>query len=283
MERISKEFLRFSMHTPVLLQQAIEKLNIKPNGLYIDATFGEGGYSKEIINKGGKVLAIDLDKEQLLKKKSEFLQDKIIFLQGNFSQIEEIAKKNNFYPADGIVFDLGLSMEQIKNSSRGFSYKNEDEILDMRIDINQSLKVVDLIRKKSAEELEEIFSKYSEEINSKKIALEIKKRKRIEKVKDLLKAIDKALGFKSEKTYSRIFQALRIAVNNEFENLKRGLKGALNIIKKEGRIVVVSFHSLEDRIVKNFVRENNLNFLEKKPIKGVFSYERSAKLRTIIL
>ncbi|GAB4219326.1 MAG: 16S rRNA (cytosine(1402)-N(4))-methyltransferase RsmH [Candidatus Microgenomates bacterium] len=269
------------MHTPVLLQQAIEKLNIKRGGLYVDATFGEGGYSKEILKRGGKVLAIDLDKSQIQNFKSKNKNLKIVW--GNFADIEKIAKENDFYPVDGVVFDLGLSMNQLQNSSRGFSYQTLDDDLDMRLDENQKLKVKDLIKKTSVFDLAEIFSKFSEELNSEKIANEVKKVKKMEKVRDLILAIDKAVGYKSKKIYSRIFQALRIAVNNEFENLEKGLFGALRILKEKGRIVVVSFHSLEDRIVKNFVIKNNLKFLDKKPIFGVKSFERSAKLRTIII
>lgn len=269
------------MHHPVLLKKVIEGLRVKKGGFYVDATFGEGGYTKEILKKGGLVLAIDLDKEQILNFKNKDLRLKCVY--GNFADIEMIAKKNNFYPVDGVVFDLGLSMRQLNESKRGFSYKKDEEVLDMRIDLSQKIRAIDLIKKSTKEELTEIFSKYSEEINSKKIAEEIKKSKKVETVFDLKKIIDKALGFKSEKTYARIFQALRIAVNNELENLKKGLEGALKIVKKEGRIIVVSFHSLEDRIVKKFVKEKKLKFANKKPIFGDFSYERSAKLRIILI
>jgi len=284
------------MHTPVLLQQAIENLNIKKDGLYIDATFGEGGYSKEILRRGGKVLGIDLDKEQLDRHSGERSDSRIVVLnndsgqagmtlkliQGNFVDIERIAKENDFFPVDGVVFDLGLSMKQIEESGRGFSYNRLDESLDMRLSSDSKLTAKDLIRELREEELYEVFAKNSEEIKSKEIAYEVKKRKRMEAVFDLIGAIDKALGFKSNSTYARIFQALRIEVNKELENLKKGLIGAISILKKNRRIVIVSFHSLEDRIVKNFVRENKLRFLKKKPIRGMRSFERSAKLRTII-
>lgn len=271
------------MHTPVLLKQAVEKLNVKPQGKYIDATFGEGGYSQEILKKGGRILAIDLDIGQLDNFQDKKLLANLKLIQGNFKDIEKIAKENDFFPVDGVVFDLGLSMRQLNESKRGFSYKNKDEDLDMRLDLTSSLQAKDLLKKATKDELYEIFSKYSEDLNSEKIAEEVfLNKKRIEKVGDLIKVIDKALGKKDKKTYARIFQALRIVVNNEFENLKQGLVGALNILKKEGRIVVVSFHSLEDRIVKKFVKENHLRFLDKKPIFGEKKFERSAKLRVIL-
>ncbi|MFH0979798.1 MAG: 16S rRNA (cytosine(1402)-N(4))-methyltransferase RsmH [Candidatus Roizmanbacteria bacterium] len=269
------------MHTPVLLQQAIENLNVTLGGRYIDATFGEGGYSQEIIRKGGKVLAIDLDESQLKSwRVGELTGLKLV--QGNFVDIERIAKENNFFPVDGVVFDLGLSMKQIEESGRGFSYNRPDEPLDMRLSLDNELTVRDLIKRSSEEELYNIFAKNSEEIKSREIANEVKKRKRMETVSDLIEAIDKALGFKSNSTYARIFQALRIETNKELENLKKGLSRAVSILKKNGRIVIVSFHSLEDRIVKNFVKEKKFKFLLKKPIRGLRSYERSAKLRTII-
>jgi len=268
------------MHTPVLLQQAIENLNVRLGSLYIDATFGEGGYSSEILKKGGRVLAIDWDIDQLKNYGLRITDLKLI--QGNFSEIEKIAKENDFFPIDGVVFDLGLSMKQIEESGRGFSYNRPDEPLDMRLSLDNKLTAKDLIKELSEEELYEVFAKNSEEIKSKEIAYEVKKRKKMETVSDLICVIDKALGFKSNQTYARIFQALRIELNDEFENLKKGLKGAVDILKKDGRVVVVSFHSFEDRIVKNFVKEKKLKFLFKKPIRGFRSFERSAKLRTII-
>ena len=272
--------LRLFMHTPVLLQKAIENLNVSTGGKYIDATFGEGGYSYEILERGGTVLGIDLDFSQISNPKSQIQNLKLV--QGNFADIESIAKENGFYPVDGVIFDLGLSMRQIKESGRGFSYKKLDDPLDMRLNINYKLTAEELIKRSDEKVLYEIFAKNSEEIRSKEIAAVVKSRKVMKSVGDLVSSIDRAIGYKSSSVYARIFQALRIEVNNEFENLKKGLTGAVNILKRKGRIVIVSFHSLEDRIVKNFSREKKLNFLSKKPITGLRSFERSAKLRTII-
>ncbi|MCL4376821.1 MAG: 16S rRNA (cytosine(1402)-N(4))-methyltransferase RsmH, partial [Actinobacteria bacterium] len=160
------------MHHSVLLQQAIEALNIKSGLLYIDATFGEGGHSIEILKHGGKVLAIDWDKNQInnfILRQPKF-NSEIKFVQGNFANIETIAKENYFNPVDGILFDLGLSMFQITNSNKGFSYKMENEILDMRIDQTSSLKASDVIQDYDQDQLYEIFSRYGEDINSQKIA-----------------------------------------------------------------------------------------------------------------
>jgi len=285
------------LHTPVLLQQVIEKLDVKSAGKYIDATFGQGGYTREILKKGARVLAIDLNISQIANVsasnfphsnaggKSQFSNLKLI--EGNFKDIERLAKENEFFPVDGVVFDLGLSMNQIDKSGRGFSYKKLDEPLDMRLDLKGDVKASDLLNNYSEKDLYEIFARYGEEINSAKIAKEIiitRRVIRLEKVGDLIEVIDKAVntGFTGKTgTYARIFQALRIKVNNEFENLKHGLSGAIKIVKPKGRIVIVTFHSLEDRIVKNFVRDNKLKLLDKKPIRGKRSFERSAKIRVM--
>jgi 16S rRNA (cytosine1402-N4)-methyltransferase len=274
------------MHTPVLLQSIIENLNIKPDGLYIDATFGEGGYTKEILQKGGKVLAIDWDESQVKSQRLKVKSDNLILINGNYADIEKIAKKNNFYPVDGIVFDLGLSMRQISESGRGFSFKNLDEPIDMRMSLSSTLRAEEILNLYSEDDLYHIFAKYSEDPNSKKIAqsiIQVRSKQAIKTVGDLVDCIDKANQKKDIHTYQRIFQALRVAVNDELNNLKYALRGALKIIKPTGRILVVTFHSIEDRLVKQFIKEKNL--LLQKPIKGSrrLSYERSAKLRIISL
>jgi 16S rRNA (cytosine1402-N4)-methyltransferase len=172
-------------------------------------------------------------------------------------------------------------MEQIKRGGRGFSFKIKSEPLDMRISMTLKKTAADIINSSSAQELYEVFARNSEEINSWSIAQIIYSSRRVKKIETIGDLI-KILNFK-ESTLRRIFQALRIEVNNEFDNLKKGLAGATNIIGNQGRILVVTFHSLEDRIVKKFVRENNLRFLTKKPIvaKKPEQFERSAKLRAI--
>src|SRR3989339_1890104 len=255
------------MHTPVLLDQVIEALQVKKDGLYVDATFGEGGYSEAILEKKGKVLGVDLDKEQISNFKFQISNLKLV--QGNFGDIEKIARENNFFPVDGVVFDLGLSMKQISQSGRGFSFKKLNEPLDMRMDTNFEMTAKYLLNHLSKEELFDVFAKNSEEINSEKIAHEIiikRQFKKLETVGDLVNCIDKAVGKQDNNTYKRIFQALRIQVNDEFENLKRGLIGATNVIKNDGKIAIVTFHSLEDRIVKNFSKTGRVKLLNKKPI-----------------
>ena len=274
-------------HTPVLLKEVIDNLSIKPNSLYIDATVGEGGYGEVILKNKGRLLGIDWDKRQIDRLRQKEIFKSALLFNDNFANIEDIAKKNKYYPVDGIIFDLGLSMGQIQKSKKGFSYKNENEYLDMRLSENIVETASSIINSSKSDELYEIFTKYSEEIDSRAIAESIvnaRSLKKIEKVVDLLTIIDKTLKRKDKKVYARIFQALRIAVNNEFENLRKALKGAKKIINSDGRIIVISFHSLEDRIVKRFVIDNNLKFLTKKPILGKkwLKHERSAKLRIIL-
>lgn len=274
------------MHTPVLLDQVIESIDVKKDGLYVDATFGEGGYAEAILSKGGRVLGVDLDENQLKGSRVNGLTG-LKLVQGNFGNIEAIAKENNFFPVDGVVFDLGLSMKQISQSGRGFSFKKLNEPLDMRMNTNIEMTAKYLLNHLSKEEMFDVFAKNSEEINSEKIAHEIiikRQFKKLEVVEDLISCIDKAMGGQDNNVYKRIFQALRIQVNEEFENLKNGLIGAVKIIKDDGKIAVVTFHSLEDRIVKNFSKNQGLKLLNKKPIvnKKGRSFEKSAKLRLIV-
>jgi len=277
------------MHTPVLLNQVIEAMEIKKDGLYVDATLGEGGYTKAIIEKGGRVLAIDLDKQQVEHYNVETLErsNGVKLVQGNFREIEKIAKENNFFPVDGVVFDLGLSMRQISQSGRGFSFKKLLEPLDMRMNLSNEMTTEYLLNHLSESELFDVFAKNSEEINSQKIAREVvirRQSRRLEKVGELTGCIDRAIGEIDNNAYKRIFQALRIEVNDEFENLKRGLEGAMEIIKKDGKVAVVTFHSIEDRIVKNFSKGIGIKLLNKKVImnRRGRSFEKSAKLRLLI-
>lgn len=279
------------MHTPVFFKEIIKSLEVKKGGRYIDATFGEGGHSYGILKKGGRVLAIDWDEEKIKNPPHNF-NEKITGKEnlrnfklewGNFKNLERIAKKNNFYPVEGVLFDLGISMNQIENSNRGFSFKKENELLDMRISKSLKLTAADIINSYSNQELYEIFVKNSEEINSWSIAQAIvsaRRLKKIETVGQLVKIL-KNFGNK-ESTLRRIFQALRIAVNDEINNLKKGLEGAIRLInKKRGLVIVITFHSLEDRVVKNFIKKNNLKLKDKFKRQNLRrkNYERTANLR----
>lgn len=283
------------MHTPVLLQKAIEYLNVKPGGKYIDATVGEGGHLELINRLGGTVLGIDWDAAQAQSLQLKFQNNKdIVIACGNYAHIESIAGEHGFTQVDGVLFDFGLSMKQLFESGKGFSFQHDEDPLDMRLNEELEKKASDIINSSSVSELYEIFAKFAEEFHSISIAEGIVRARigrRMDRVRDLKKVIDYALKqctvkhpHPNRQTYARIFQALRIAVNKEFENIKSGLAGSLKVINPEGRIVVISFHSLEDRIVKQFVREKGLHELSKHVIKGdrELSFERSAKMRVIV-
>lgn len=266
------------MHTPVLLNEAVDGLDVKPNGLYVDCTYGEGGHTGEILRRGGKVLAIDLDNKKVVKTVHENFK----FVYGNFADLEKIAIGNDFVPADGILFDLGLSMEQIARSGRGFTFKNDDEPLDMRLDLDQDLTAEQIINSCSQNELYEIFSKNAEEISSGAISHAIVRARTLAKIKTV-GDLKKILGT-NENVIKRIFQALRMEVNQEINNLRKGLTQAIKIVAPTGRIVVITFHSVEDRVVKQFAINNKLETLTKKPIqsKTDLSFEKTAKVRILI-
>lgn len=272
------------MHTPVLLQEVIDGLDIRQGGRYIDATVGEGGHTRAMLGKGAFVLGIDQDAAQIEKLKTSISSDKFMAVCANFSSIEEVAKKQGFDKADGILFDLGISWRQLSEAGKGLSYKALDEELDMRLSTECEQSAADIVNTFSEDELYSVFAKNSEEIRSQDIArtiVEERKYHKIKKVKDLLRSIDKALGAASEWSYGRIFQALRIEVNDEFGSLEKGLEQAVRLISPEGRIAVITFHSVEDRMVKRFIREGHYRQISKKAIAGdrTLSFERSAKLR----
>ena len=254
------------IHTPVLLKESLETLNIDPNKFYIDCTLGDGGHSIEILKKlSPKGLLLSLDHDQNAIEfvneyyKKEVKQGNWIIKKGNFKNIQELTKDIERKPM-GILMDLGLSSRQIENSfNRGFSYQEEDEFLDMRMDQELGVTALDLLRALPEKELSRLFRKYGEEKHSKRIAKEIKENiSDIKTVGDLTRLIYKVVPVNSTKNPSRrVFQALRIVVNDELNNLKIGLDESFEILHKGGRILVISFHSLEDRIVKNY-------FLEKQ-------------------
>ena len=279
------------MHTPVLLQQVIENLKINRSGKYIDATAGSGGHLKEILKRGCRVLAIEVDDfqvERLKKQALNFPNSKNLkIVNSNFSEIEDIAKKNRFYPVDGVLFDLGLSFDQLNRSGKGFSYKRKHEVLDMRLSNKYRIYATNIVNSFNINELYEIFARNSEEVNSRTIAENIVKSRSMRKIKtvgDLVEIINKSLNRYDEHVLSRIFQSLRMHVNNEINNLRKALKGSLNILVKNGRLLVITFHSIEDRVVKNFIKNSPNDIFQLALIKGgpEKQFERSAKLRVLI-
>ncbi len=291
------------MHIPVLLKEAVEALDPKPEEIFIDATFGDGGHATEILKKilpGGKLLAIDWDKDTVerVKKSGSFQKSEITIVNENYAHLPEIVKKLKFPKADGLIVDLGFSTGQLE-SGRGFSFfKNEP--LDMRFSEDSELTAAEVVNSFSEKDLADIFFQYGEERFSRRIAKEIlreRKKKKILTTQELAEIIKLAAPRNYERKRihpaTRVFQALRIYVNSELENLKTLLAGMESFLNPGGRVAIISFHSLEDRIVKNYFKElekeNKVKILTKKPM--IASEEevknnpksRSAKLRAIIL
>lgn len=297
-------------HQSVLLKEVIEFLRIERGARYIDATLGGGGHTLEILKRGGKVLGIDCDEEAIGFVKNTWEKDSktleidfknLVIVKDNFRNIGNIAHLKGFEEVLGIVFDLGLSGRQIENGDRGFSFQREGP-LDMRMDTSLSVKASDLLKVLTKKELTQLFIKLGEERKALLIARAIvnaRITRSIETTGDLIRIIEEAYGFKggvvSAKVRAslskRVFQALRIAVNDELNNLSEALPSALRILKKNGRLAVITFHSLEDRIVKenfnNFESEKMAKILTKKPIEPsedeieLNRRSRSAKLRII--
>lgn len=276
------------MHTPVLLEEMMIGLEVHSGGKYIDATFGEGGHTRALLGKGGSVLAIDRDIKQIEGQNLNVEGQKLILKQGNFSDIVEIAKSSDFFPVDGIIFDLGLSNGQLRSSGKGLSYKNLDEVLDMRLDDSCEMDAETILRQYPEKEMIAMFMHNSEET----LAVELSKRIALQRVGVrpltvgwLVEVVNSVAKNNPRPTMTRVFQALRVEVNNEFNNLEKALDGAVSLLAPKGKIAVISFHSLEDRIVKRFIRSHGYVQIGKKPIFGdkELRFERSAVLRIFSL
>lgn len=287
-----------TFHTPVLMKEVIEGLQVRAGKNYIDATIGGGGYGVEIVKRGGRLLGIDQDPDAIeysaarikLQAPTITWGADITIAKGNFRDIQQIAKANNFTSVDGVLFDLGVSSHQLDTPSRGFSFRRPEALLDLRMNPKQGIPAWELVKKLSEDALYEIFAAYGEEKFARTIAGSLVRARRLTQIRatgDLLRVIDTAVGRQKDKTgiYARIFQALRIAVNDELEALKGGLQGALGILRSQGRLVVISYHSLEDRIVKRVLNRPDIRIVNKRPITPgdeeiyINSRSRSAKLR----
>jgi 16S rRNA (cytosine1402-N4)-methyltransferase len=257
-------------HIPALLKESIDGLNIQPDGIYVDVTFGGGGHSMEILKhlSTGRLIAFDQDEDALLNIPAD---NKLLFLNQNFRFLSNNLKFNKITSVDGLIADLGVSFHQFDEPERGFTFR-QDAPLDMRMNKNGSVTAAHLIKTLDEKSLAEIFYRYGELSNSRRIAREIvtaRDTKHIETVNDLIDIIGKLAPFRQEhKFYARLFQALRIEVNHEVDYLKEMLVQALSVLKKGGRLVVISYHSLEDRVVKNFMKTGNFEGEEKKDFYG---------------
>ena len=247
-------------HYSVLLEEAVEGLNIKENGIYVDCTLGGAGHSLEILKKltTGKLYAFDQDNVALenAKIKLSDYADKVVFIKSNFENLKEKLAEHNVYEVDGVLYDLGVSSPQLDTPERGFSY-NYDTRLDMRMDTEASISAYEIVNEYSYHDLVRIFYRYGEEKFSKQIARNIEKKREqapIETTFQLVDIIKESIPAAKRRTgghpAKRVFQAIRIAVNNELSVFENSLEQAIDIVKVGGRISVITFHSLEDRICK---------------------------------
>ncbi|MEC9098644.1 MAG: 16S rRNA (cytosine(1402)-N(4))-methyltransferase RsmH [Chloroflexota bacterium] len=299
-------------HIPVMVPEILKYLEVSSGGRYIDCTLGEGGHTKSLLeasNPGGEVLGIDADHEaiEVSKNRLEEYGERFIYENSNFKNIKKIAMKSKFVPCHGILFDLGVSSLQLDKESRGFSFRRKAP-LDMRFSINQTLTAQDVLNTFSESEISDILYQYGEERQSRKIAkliIENRPLSNADELSDLIKKNIRQTNYKINPS-TKTFQALRIYINEELNSLSQALEQSLEILGVGGRMAVISYHSLEDRIVKNFFKKESkycicppnipkcdcghfpkLKIITKKPVSPSQSEidankrSRSAKLRVI--
>lgn len=247
-------------HIPALLNPCMEGLDIKPDGVYVDVTFGGGGHSREILKRlgdNGRLISFDQDADAI---RNVIDDDRFTFVRSNFKYLSNFLKYHGVEKVDGILADLGVSFHHFDDSSRGFSFRFDGK-LDMRMNTEAGLKASDVLESYSEEQLADVFFYYGELKNARKIASVIVKsreEKKIETISQLLDLLEPLMGKdRQKKDLAKVFQALRIEVNKEMDVLKRLLTQARNVLKPGGRIVVLTYHSLEDRLVKNFLKAGN--------------------------
>ncbi len=252
-----------SMHIPVLLEETIEALAVLPGGRYIDCTLGGGGHAAAILEHstpGGQLLGIDADLGaiKVARSRLEAYSNSILLINENFVNLQIIGTEYGFLPVHGILFDLGLSSLQLGSSSRGFSFQ-QDGPLDMRLSPRQETTAADIINTFSETELARLINTYGEETYSRQIARQVVRERPLRTTHQLVQTIERTTGGRRGRIHpaTRTFQALRIAVNHELEHLESALKQAINLLGIEGRLVAISYHSLEDRIVKQFMHQES--------------------------
>ena len=257
-------------HIPALLKASIDGLNIQPDGIYVDVTFGGGGHSMEILKrlKTGKLIAFDQDEDAGINIP---VDERLLFLNQNFRFLKNNLLFNNVKSIDGLIADLGVSFHQFDEPERGFTFR-QDAPLDMRMNKNGTVTAAYILKTMDEQSLADIFYRYGELSNSRRIAREIfvsRSSKPIETVNDIVNTVGKLAPFRQEhKFYAKLFQALRIAVNHEIDYLQEMLEQSLSVLNSGGRLVIISYHSLEDRVVKNFMKTGNFEGEEKKDFYG---------------
>ena len=291
-------------HTPVLLQECLDGLDIWPGGIYVDCTFGGGGHSKAILqqlNENGKLIVFDQDEDA---RKNLPDDERVIFVPQNFRHLQRFLRLHKVGQVDGILADLGVSSHQFDEAARGFSIRF-DAALDMRMDQRQAITAADILKNFSETQLHKMFEQYGEVTNSKTLAKTIVSQRAlapIRTINEFKNAVHTIVKGNPQKYFAQVFQALRIEVNDELSALKELLQQTVTVLKPGGRVAIITFHSLEDRIVKNFFRdgtfedtavddvyghrfENPFKVITKKPLTASEkelkenTRSRSAKLR----
>lgn len=257
-------------HQPVLLEESVDGLNIKPNGVYVDATFGGGGHSGEILKrlKNGWLIGFDQDEDTIANIPDD---KRFIFVRHNFRFLKNFLRYHGFKAIDGLIADLGVSSHHFDSPHRGFSFRF-DSGLDMRMNTKSNFSAKELINTYPADELTRVFKTYGELRNAKQLANSIvsyRQNNTITAIRDLLDSITDCMPRQSENQYlAKVFQSLRIEVNKEIEYLGQLLVQAAEVLKPGGRIVVISYHSLEDRLVKNYFRSGNIEGTTETDLYG---------------
>jgi 16S rRNA (cytosine1402-N4)-methyltransferase len=290
-------------HVPVMLKECIEGLNIKPDGIYVDVTFGGGGHSRAILEKlgkNGRLIGFDQDEDAL---KNVPHDERFIFVQANFAEIKRFLRLHGYKQVDGILADLGVSSHQFDTAERGFSYRF-DAVLDMRMNQADTLTAAKILNTYNAENLQNVFSEYGEVRNSKTLAEAIIAQREVrpfQTINDFIMMLKPLVRGEEYKYFSQVFQAIRIEVNQEIQVLQDFFHATIEVLKPEGRLVVLSYHSLEDRATKNLLKTGNcageviqdfygnidrpFNIITKKAIDAskeeqkINTRSRSAKLR----
>jgi 16S rRNA (cytosine1402-N4)-methyltransferase len=291
-------------HTPVLLNECIDGLNIRPEGVYVDCTFGGGGHSRAILqqlNENGRLIVFDQDEDA---KRNLPDDERMIFIPQNFRHLQRFLRLHKMAKVDGILADLGVSSHQFDEAGRGFSIRF-DAVLDMRMDQRQTITAADILKNFSELQLHKMFEQYGEVTNAKTLAKTVVSQRLlapIRTINEFKNAVQAVVKGNPQKYFAQVFQALRIEVNDELGALKELLEQTISVLHPGGRVAIITFHSLEDRIVKNFFRDgtfadtaiddvyghrfqNPLKAVTKKPVTATEkelrenSRSRSAKLR----
>lgn len=257
-------------HLPVMLAESVAGLAIKPDGTYVDVTFGGGGHSREILRqlKNGRLFVFDQDEQTINNLPND---KRLTFIHSNFRFLEQFSRFYDFVGADGILADLGVSSHHFDTSARGFSFRYDD-VLDMRMNTNAQVSALQVINEYSEEKLADIFYYYGEVRNARLLAAKIVKQRSVQAIKTTgqLKGVaSTCTPDKTETKYlSQVFQAIRIEVNNEMQTLKQMLEQSARVLASGGRLSVITYHSLEDRLVKNFLRTGNFEGVPSKDFYG---------------